>query len=730
MNRKPVMNAGTIEALISGRCGDPFAVLGPHDGPDGTAIHAFLPGAYHVDVLARDTNQSLGALTELHPAGVFCGHAGERRPYLLRIDWGRDIQETEDPYSFGPLLGDLDLHLIAEGTHQDLASCLGAIPMTIGNVRGVRFAVWAPNARRVSVVGDFNQWDGRRHPMRRRHGAGIWEIFIPRLIAGAPYKYELVGPSGELLPLKADPVARASEAPPATASVVADAGLFHWTDSDWCRQRGDRQSVTAPISAYEVHATSWMRHQTDGRPFDWDALADRLVPYVAEMGFTHLELLPVMNHPFAGSWGYQPIGNFSPLGSMGPPVGLARLVDRCHEAGIGVILDWVPGHFPNDAHGLVRFDGTALYEHEDPREGFHRDWNTLIYNYGRHEVRAFLIASALHWIEHYHIDGLRVDAVASMLYRDYSRPAGEWVPNIYGGRENLEAIAFLRQLNQTIAQRCPGAIMIAEESTAWPGVTRAVDDGGLGFTYKWNMGWMHDSLHYMARDPAHRRYHYDEFTFSAVYAFSERYVLPLSHDEVVHGKRSLLGRMPGDTWQRLANLRAYLAFMWAHPGKKLLFMGGELGQDREWNHDTELDWNLLDNPAHRGLQRLVRDLNTIYRGEPALYRRDAEPESFRWVVVDDRNQSVFAFLRYGTETDRAILCVCNLTPVPRRGYRLGVPLPGVWREIFNSDAAIYSGSNVGNDGLAVADGAASHGFAASLILTLPPLATLFLRQGD
>jgi len=730
MDRKPVMDPGTIEALISGRCHDPFAVLGPHDGPDGTTIYAFLPGAYHVDVLACDTNQTLAALTELHPAGVFAGHAGEHRPYLLRIDWGRDVQETEDPYSFGPLLGDLDLHLIAEGTHQDLAACLGAIPMTVGNVHGVRFAVWAPNAQRVSVVGDFNQWDGRRHPMRRRHGAGVWEIFVPRLIAGAPYKYELVGPSGEVLPLKADPVARASEAPPATASVIADASPFHWTDNDWCRLRRDRQAATAPISAYEVHATSWMRHRTDGRPFDWDTLADRLVPYVADMGFTHLELLPITNHPFAGSWGYQPIGNFSPLGSMGSSVGLARLIDRCHEAGIGVILDWVPGHFPNDAHGLARFDGTALYEHEDPREGFHRDWNTLIYNYGRHEVRAFLIASALHWIERYHVDGLRVDAVASMLYRDYSRPPGEWVPNIYGGRENLEAIAFLRQLNQTIAQRCPGAIMIAEESTAWPGVTRAVADGGLGFNYKWNMGWMHDSLHYMAREPAHRRYHHDEFTFSAVYAFSEHYVLPLSHDEVVHGKRSLLDRMPGDTWQRLANLRAYLAFMWAHPGKKLLFMGGEFGQEREWNHDAALDWHLLDNPAHRGLQRLVRDLNTTYRGEPALHCRDAEPESFRWVVVDDRNQSIFAFLRYGSEADRTILCVCNLTPVPRHGYRLGVPSPGVWREIFNSDAAIYSGSNVGNDGLAVTDSTASHGFPASLALTLPPLATIFLRQGD
>ena len=730
MLREPTIDAGTVEALINGRLGDPFAVLGPHDGPEGRTICAFLPGAYRVDVLAQGTGQTLATLPELHPAGLFHGPVRSRSPYLLRIDWGNDVQETEDPYSFGPLLGDLDLHLIAEGTHQDLAACLGAVPMTVDNVRGVRFAVWAPNARRLSVVGDFNQWDGRRHPMRLRHGPGVWELFIPRLIAGAPYKYELIGPSGQLLPLKADPVARASEPPPATGSVIADAGPFHWTDEDWCRDRGRRQSASAPISTYEVHPTSWMKRGKDGRALDWDSLAERLVPYVADMGFTHLELLPVTNHPFGGSWGYQPIGIFSPLGGLGPPIGLARLIDRCHEAGIGVILDWVPGHFPNDAHGLARFDGTALYEHEDPREGFHRDWNTLIYNYGRHEVRAFLIASALHWLERYHVDGLRVDAVASMLYRDYSRSAGEWIPNVYGGRENLEAIGFLRQLNQTIAQRCPGAVMVAEESTAWPGVTRAVEDGGLGFTYKWNMGWMHDSLHYMMREAVHRKHHHDEFTFSAIYAFSERYVLPLSHDEVVHGKGSLFGKMPGDRWQRFANLRAYLSFMWAHPGKKLLFMGGEFGQEREWNHDTELDWHLLDDPLHRGVQRLVRDLNTIYRREAALHRLDADPGGFHWVVVDDREQSVFAFLRQGMADDRTILCVCNLTPVPRHGYRLGVPAAGLWRELLNSDAAIYGGSNVGNDGLALANDVSAHGFPASLTLTLPPLGAILLRRGE
>ncbi len=727
MVQQAAIDTGVVEALVSGHAGDPFAVLGPHDGPGGHTIRAFLPGACRVDVLARDTGEALGTLTEVHPGGVFCGPAKDRRPYMLRIDWGSAVQETEDPYSFGPLLGDLDLHLIAEGTHQDLSSCLGAMPMAVEGVRGVRFAVWAPNARRVSVVGDFNQWDGRRHPMRRRHGAGVWEIFIPRLIAGAPYKYELIGPSGTPLPLKADPVARASEPPPATASVIADAGPFHWTDQAWCHERASRQSAAAPISAYEVHALSWMR--PDGRSLDWDGLADRLVPYAADMGFTHLELLPVMNHPFAGSWGYQPIGMFSPLGGLGPPVGLARLIDRCHRAGIGVLLDWVPGHFPSDAHGLVRFDGTALYEHEDPREGFHRDWNTLIYNYGRHEVRAFLIASALHWLEHYHADGLRVDAVASMLYRDYSRPAGEWIPNIYGGRENLEAVAFLRQFNQTIAQRCPGAVTIAEESTAWPGVTRPIDEGGLGFTFKWNMGWMHDSLQYIGRDPTYRKYHHDAFTFSAVYAFSERYVLPLSHDEVVHGKRSIIGRMPGDHWQRFANLRAYYGFMWAHPGKKLLFMGDEFAQEREWNHDAQLDWHLLDDPMHRGVQTLVRDLNRIYCVEGALHRLDSDPGGFRWVVVDDRDQSVFAFLRYGNADDRTILCVCNMTPVPRHGYRLGVPSAGLWHEILNSDAAVYGGSNVGNGGIVMATDVESHGLPASLTLTLPPLATVLLRQG-
>ncbi len=722
--------SGVVDAVVSGRSGDPFAVLGPHDEPQGRTIRAFLPGAYRVEVLARDDRRLLGTLTAVHPAGFFVGRIEERCPYLLRIDWGSAVQETEDPYSFGQLLGDLDLHLIAEGTHQDLSACLGAVPMTIDNVRGVRFAVWAPNARRVSVVGDFNQWDGRRHPMRFRHGPGVWELFVPRLVVGALYKYELVARSGEVLPLKADPVARASEPPPATGSIVASAAPFHWTDEAWCRTRAARQSPDAPICAYEIHATSWVRHGQDGRPLTWDTLADRLVPYVADMGFTHLELLPVTSHPFAGSWGYQPIGLFSPLGGLGPPEGLARLIDRCHKAGIGVLLDWVPGHFPNDAHGLVRFDGTALYEHEDPREGFHRDWNTLIYNYGRHEVRAFLIASALHWIEHYHIDGLRVDAVASMLYRDYSRQPGEWVPNIHGGRENLEAIAFLRQLNETIAERCPGAVVIAEESTAWPGVTRSAADGGLGFTYKWNMGWMHDSLHYIAREPVHRRYHHDEFTFSAVYAFSERYVLPLSHDEVVHGKRSLLGRMPGDRWQQFANLRAYLAYMWAHPGKKLLFMGGEFGQEREWNHDSELDWHLLDDSLHRGVQRLVRDLNTIYRREPSLHRLDADPAGFRWSVVDDRDQSVFAFVRTGADGDHPVLCICNMTPVPRHGYRVGVPVPGVWRELLNSDAAVYGGSNIGNDGLAIADASGTHGLPASLTLTLPPLGTLLLRQGD
>jgi len=627
-----------------------------------------------------------------------------------------------------PLLGELDLHLFNEGNHRDLAHCLGAQPMTLDGVAGVRFAVWAPNARRVSVVGDFNDWDGRRHPLRAHGNSGVWETFVPRVGPGAVYKYEIEGPHG-LLPLKADPVALQCEVPPRNASVVADPQPYAWTDADWMASRAARQSPHAPLSVYELHAGSWRRRWDEGRPApQWDELGDQLIPYVKDLGFTHIELLPVTAHPFSGSWGYQPLGLFAPHPAWGTPAQLKRFIDRCHGAGIGVLVDWVPAHFPTDAHGLARFDGTALYEHEDPREGFHQDWNTLIYNVGRNEVHGFLIASALHWLEQYHVDGLRVDAVASMLYRDYSRRPGEWLPNRYGGRENLESIAFLRHLNDVVHERCPGALTIAEESTAFPGVTQATREGGLGFSYKWNMGWMHDTLSYAAREPVYRQYHHGEITFGLVYAFSERFMLPLSHDEVVHGKHSLLGKMPGDRWQQFASLRAYFGLMWAHPGKKLLFMGGELAQAREWNHDAELDWDALRDPLHHGVQRVVRDLNRRYREERALHAADCEATGFHWIVGDDAANSVFAFLRQAGDADPPVLAVCNFTPVPRHGYRLGAPRAGRWREILNTDAEVYGGSGVGNLGAVATLDTPSHGQPFALELTLPPLATVLLRH--
>ena len=717
------LHPGAIDAIVNARHGDPFAVLGPHDG----TVRTFMPGAEAVSVVDRATDMVLGELSLIDPAGFFAGPVGSNEPYRLRIKRGASTWETEDPYSFPPLLGDMDTYLLAEGRHRDFGRCLGAHPTELDGVPGVRFAVWAPNAQRVSVVGDFNAWDGRRHPMRKRHGPGVWELFIPRIGAGTLYKYEMLGPWGELLPLKADPVAWAAQLPPQTASIVADDVAYPWTDAEWIAARGANQSEGAPIAIYEVHAGSWSPAAQMGMD-GWDRLADQLVPYAAGMGFTHLELLPIMEHPFGGSWGYQPLGQFAPSSRLGPPEAFARFVDRCHAAKLGVILDWVPAHFPTDAHGLAKFDGTALYEHQDPREGFHRDWNTLIYNLGRNEVRAFLIGSALFWLEHYHADGIRVDAVASMLYRDYSREPGEWVPNQYGGRENLESVAFLQELSRAVAERVPGAVLIAEESTAWPGVTRPADEGGLGFTYKWNMGWMHDTLHYVEEQPVYRRYHHGEMTFGLVYAFSEKFVLPVSHDEVVYGKGSLFGKMPGDTWQKFANLRAYLGFMWTHPGKKLLFMGQEIAQLREWNHDHGLDWDLLDAGENRGVQALVRDLNLLYRGQPALHRKDCSAEGFRWVVMDDADQSVFAFLRLSDDAP-PVLVVCNFTPVPRYGYRLGVPDAGAWTEILNTDAAVYCGGNVGNGGSVQADKTPSHEWPASLCLTLPPLATIVLVAG-
>ena len=686
-------------------------------------VRTFQPGALSVEALAAATGALLGRLEPVGGSGLFEGAVQGDGPYRLRIDWSGAVQETEDPYAFGFVLGDVDLYLFAQGSHFDLASRMGARLDTLDGVDGVAFSVWAPNAQRVSVVGDFNGWDGRRHPMRLRHGAGVWELFAPRIAAGARYKFEVLGADGSLSQ-RADPLARQTEAPPATASVVAAPADYAWGDHDWMSTRAGRHGPAAPLSVYELQASSWMT--PDGRPLDWDGLAGRLIPYVKDLGFSHIELMPIMEHPFGGSWGYQVLSQFAPTARMGTPDAFARFVDACHKADLGVILDWVPAHFPTDAHGLSHFDGTALYEHADPQEGFHPDWNTAIYNLGRTEVQGFMLAGALFWLNRFHVDGLRVDAVASMLYRDYSRKAGEWTPNLYGGRENLESVAFLQRLNTLVGEHAPGAMTIAEESTAWPGVTRPVHEGGLGFNYKWNMGWMHDTLHYMEQDPVYRAYDHAQMTFGMVYAYSERYVLPLSHDEVVHGKGSLLNKMPGDPWQKLANLRLYLAFMWTHPGKKLLFMGGELGQWIEWNHDAQLDWALLDHPNHAGLHRLVGDLNRLYAAEPALHATDSDPAGFEWVIGDDRANSVFAFLRKDAG-GAPMLVVVNATPVPRHDYRIGVPHGGAWAEVLNTDAEAYGGSNLGSFGRVEAHGPGAHGRHEALSLTLPPLATVILK---
>ncbi|GBR19126.1 glycogen branching protein [Komagataeibacter nataicola NRIC 0616] len=655
--------------------------------------------------------------------------AGAR--YHLKIVWADAVEETADPYAFGLLLDEADLTLFAQGRHGQLDHLMGAQPMVIDGTVGVRFAVWAPNARRVSVIGDFNFWDGRRHPMRLRHGAGVWELFIPGLGPGERYKFEIMTREGHILPHKADPFARFAERPPATASVVASPAPFAWNDANWMATRGRAQAENALLAIYELHVPSWRRPQGDpDRIMSWRELAGELIPYVQAAGFTHIELMPVMEYPFGGSWGYQPLGLFAPSARHGTPADFAAFIDACHTAGIGVILDWVPAHFPNDVHGLACFDGCALYEHQDPREGVHRDWNTHIYNFGRHEVRGFLIASALMWLERFHIDGLRVDAVASMLYRDYSRREGEWIPNIHGGRENLEAVAFLRQLNETVHETCPDAMMIAEESTAWPGVTRPVPQGGLGFSYKWNMGWMHDSLRFFARDPLWRGYHLNEILFGLHYAFSEHFILCLSHDEVTHGKGSLLARMPGDGWQRHANLRVFLAFMWAHPGRKLLFMGGEFAQEAEWSHEGEPPWRSLDDPLKAGMLGLVSDLNRLYRELPALHALDSDPAGFAWVIGDDTANAVLAWLRLAPGHD-PVLVVLNLTPMVRHGYRVGVPVGGAWRERLNSDAGAYGGSGEGNGGGVMAQPEPAHGQPCSCVLTLPPLAALYLQPaGD
>jgi 1,4-alpha-glucan branching enzyme len=718
-----------IAAIVAARHGDPFSFLGMHEDGDGFVVRAMLPGATSVAVVDAQSGDAVADAAPLHPDGLFLARLPGRKarfPYRLRAQWSDETREFDDAYRFPPVLGDLDLHLLVEGRHLDSYRRLGAHAITMEGIAGVAFAVWAPNAQRVSIVGAFDAWDGRRLPMRKRHTGGFWEIFVPGIGPGEIYKYEIVGPDGVVLPLKADPYASQTELPPRTASVVATPEQYAWQDGEWLANRGRANDRASPISVYEVHLGSWRRNLAeDGRYLSYRELAEQLVPYVAELGFTHIEIMPVAEYPFDGSWGYQPISLFAPTSRYGTPDDFRYFVDACHRAGIGVWVDWVPGHFPSDAHGLARFDGTALYEHADPRQGIHRDWNTLIYNYGRREVANFLLSNALCWIRDFHIDGLRVDAVASMLYLDYSRNAGDWIPNMYGGRENLEAIAFLRRVNEVIFGEGIGATTIAEESTAWPMVSRPVYVGGLGFGFKWNMGWMHDTLGYMSRDSIHRKYHHNDLTFGLLYAFHENFILPLSHDEVVYGKRSLIGKMPGDEWQRFANLRAYFAFMWTHPGKKLLFMGGEFAQEREWNHDIGLDWQLLGEPRHAGVHRLVRDLNWLLRATPALYQRDGEGDGFSWIDANNGAESIVSYRRRGADDPEAItVIVCNFTPVPRDGYRIGVPYTGWYRERINTDAVDYGGSGIGNGGGVAAEPHPMHGHPYSLNLQLPPLAAL------
>ncbi len=719
-----------LDALARREHAQPHSVLGPHSVNGGVVVRALRPAAGTVTV--KPAKGKAVELEQIHPAGIFEGKIeGAKLPlrYKLKVDYGDAGKFTlEDPYAFEPTLGELDLHLISEGRHEELYDKLGAHLRVHGGVSGTAFAVWAPAARAVSVVGDFNSWDGRLHAMRSLGSGGIWELFLPDVGAGARYKYEILTAEGELT-LKADPFAQETEIPPKTASVIADAH-HEWSkpDARFLEHRRRELPLSQPVSIYEVHLGSWRLNSfEDNRSLNYLELADELSAYVTDLGFTHVELLPVMAHPFTGSWGYQVTGYFAPSPRFGSPDDFRQFVDRMHERGVGVILDWVPAHFPRDEFALARFDGTALYEHDDPRRGAHPDWGTLVFNYGRHEVRNFLISNALFWLREYHVDGIRVDAVASMLYLDYSRRAGEWIPNQFGGREDLDAVAFLKELNEVMYAHEPGIISAAEESTAWPGVSRPTYLGGLGFGFKWNMGWMHDTLAYFQQDPIYRRYHHHELTFSLMYAFSENFVLPLSHDEVVHGKGSLYTKMAGgDHWQKLANLRALYAYMWAHPGKKLLFMGGELAQQAEWSHERSLDWHLLERPEHAGIQALVRDLNRLYKDEPALWELDSDPAGFWWLEPNDADHNVIAFARQSRNGERVVVFVANLSPVPRTGYRLGLPRAIRWREALNTDSSFYGGSDVGNLGGVEPEPVPWHDQPVSAEVTLPPLAAVWL----
>ncbi len=718
-----MVSEADIAALNQGTHPAPFDVLGPRTHGTQQWIVTFQPDAVSVVATGAGKQCPLGRIG----GAVFAGRAPDGA-YTLTMRFADGSEHTTaDPFSFAPLLTDFDRYLVGEGTHKQLWRVLGAHVTTLDDVAGTHFAVWAPNARRVSVVGEFNLWDGRRHPMRPAGRTGVWEIFVPQVRDGALYKFEIAGADGRVA-LKADPMGFGSQHPPEKASVVRDIAGYGWKDAEWMAGRAARADRASPITIYEVHLGSWRRRYDEGgRPLSYKELARDLVGYVKHMGFTHIELMPVSEFPFDGSWGYQPVGLYAPTIRFGPPHEFRDLVEAAHAAGIGVLLDWVPGHFPTDDHGLAHFDGTALYEHADPREGFHQDWNTLIYNYGRVEVKNYLVANALYWMEEYHLDGLRVDAVASMLYRDYSRDEGQWVPNKDGGRENYEAIAFLQEMNIAVYGVDASVMTVAEESTSFPAVSQPVHTGGLGFGYKWNMGWMNDTLSYMKQDPIHRQYHHDQMTFGIHYAFSENFILPISHDEVVHGKGSMLTKMPGTTDEKFANLRAYYGFMWTHPGKKLLFMGCEFAQPEEWNHNAELNWAAAEQPAHKGMQRLVRDLNTLYRATPALHVSDCSPEGFAW-LGNDPAQSTLGFVRYGLEQDAPVVVMCNFTPVERVGFRVGVPIAGAWEEVLNTDAGIYGGGNRGNLGGVTTQAVVADGWAQSVALTLPPLSVVILRH--
>jgi 1,4-alpha-glucan branching enzyme len=724
-----------IAALTQANHANAHQLLGLQQDSDSAylRITAFLPHAEHVAIVDKSSQKTLCQLEQIDGSGFFTKKLRRKKhfAYQLAIRSGAQEYRLDDAFAIAAEqnISEFDLHLLAQGNHQAPYRVLGAQTKQYGDVTGISFSVWAPNASHVAVVGDFNQWDGRIHPLKNIRHSGFWSIFVPNVAAGSCYKFELKDRSGKLLPQKADPFAQQAQFRPATASIVASSAQHQWQDQAWLAQRAQRNARDAAISIYELHLGSW-RRGAQHEFLTYRELAQQLIPYVLDMGFTHIQLMPISEYPFDGSWGYQPVGLFAPTARFGTKQDFQYFVEQCHQANLGLLIDWVPGHFPSDAHGLAQFDGSHLYEHADPRKGFHPDWNTLIYNYGRHEVANFLRASALHWLDDYHVDGIRVDAVASMLYLDYSRKDGEWLPNQHGGRENLEAVAFLQRFNEQLYQLYPGTFSVAEESTSWPGVSKPTSMGGLGFGYKWNMGWMNDTLQYIKREPIHRQYHHNELSFGLVYAFDENFILPLSHDEVVHGKGSILGRMPGDEWQQFANLRAYYGFMWAHPGKKLLFMGGEFGQRQEWNHDAQLDWQLLENANHSGVQRLIKDLNQLYRSTKALHQKDCEADGFAWLDHQNAEQSIYSFIRYGEDRSKPVLVVCNFTPACHHDFMLGVPCAGHYRELLNSDSEIYGGSNQGNLGGVHAIAQTWQGQTHSICITVPPLSTIIFALAE